>query len=100
MISFFRDVLRVLRLPCREQTHLLSRQLDAPLSRGEACGSRIHVLYCRSCRTFRKQIRLLRDLAGSAGRELQSAGELPEDVRRRIVKGIQANRGRDTTQES
>jgi hypothetical protein len=79
-----KDILRVLNMPCREHTTLFSRQLDAPLSRGEAVGLRIHIVYCRGCRRFRAHLRHLRalgrTLADAAGRE----PGLPTDARERL----------------
>jgi hypothetical protein len=86
MIGFVRDVLRVLRMPCREHTALCSRQLDEPLPPGVAVGLRIHILYCGGCRKFRAQVRSLRDLAGSTGRELESGEAMPGAVRDRVLR--------------
>lgn len=86
MIAFVRDVLRVLRMPCREHAALFSRQLDEPLPRGIAAGLRIHVLYCTGCRNFRAQIRRLRDLAGRIGREVDAGENMPPAVRDRVIQ--------------
>ncbi len=84
MIGFLRDVMRVLRMPCREHTVLFSKQLDEPLSSGIAAGLRIHILYCAGCRKFRAQIGRLRELAGSIGQELGSGEAMPQAVRDRV----------------
>lgn len=88
MIAFFRDAARVLGMPCREHTVLLSRQLDHPLTRGEALGLWIHLRYCRGCFRFRRQIRLLRDVARSLGSDDGSGSRLPADVSQRVLKQI------------
>lgn len=88
MIGFARDVLRVLGMPCREHTALFSRQLDEPLPRGIAVGLRIHIMYCGGCRKFRAQIRRLRDLAGSIGREIDSGEAMPHEVRDRVMRRV------------
>lgn len=84
MIGFVRDVLRVLGMPCREHTALFSKQLDEPLPAGIAAGLRIHILYCGGCKKFRAQIRRLRELAGSIGRESDAGEAMPQAVRDRV----------------
>jgi hypothetical protein len=86
MIGYVRDVLRVLRLPCRELTALFSKQLDEPLPPGIAAGLRIHRLYCGGCARFRAQILRLRDLAGAIGQELDSGDAMPQAVRDRVLR--------------
>lgn len=85
MIGFARDVLRVLRMPCREHAELFTRQLDEPLPRGVAAGLRIHVLYCEGCRKFRAQILKLRDASRDLARDIHAGEALPKAVRDRIV---------------
>ena len=87
MIRVLRDMLRALNLPCREHTVLMSRQLDSPLSRGEAIGVRIHVIYCLGCRRFLKQLRYIQSLGRSLADQLDS-GRLPDDVRQRLRTSI------------
>jgi hypothetical protein len=86
-----RDFFHTLSQPCRGQTALLSRELDAPLSAGESLGVRAHLLYCRACRRFRKQIRLLRDLAGTLGSRTEAPAGLPLDVRERVLGRVGGN---------
>ncbi len=88
MTGFVRDMARVLTMRCREHVVLFSRQLDTPLSRGEAFGLRVHVLYCGGCRRFREHLvhlaSLGRELAAQSGRE----PGLPADVRTRIYARV------------
>ncbi len=88
MIGYLRDVLRVLRAPCREHAPLLSKQLDADLRPGIAAGLRLHVLYCTGCRRYRAQIRQLREMTRTLGRETDSgaATPMPSEVRERILR--------------
>ena len=85
MIGFVRDLVRVLRMPCREHTTLFTRQLDEPLPRGVAAGLAVHVLYCKGCRKFRAQIRKLRDASRELARDIHAGEGLPKAVRDRIV---------------
>jgi len=85
MISFLRDMARVLNMPCRDHTELLTRQLDGPLTRGEALGLRIHLLICKGCRRFRNQIQRLRSMVLSMRQELDDGPPLPAAVRERVL---------------
>ena len=84
MIRFMRDMARVLKMPCREHVVLLSRQLDTPLSRGEAFGLRLHILYCAGCRRFREHLRHLQSLGQTLAQQAQIEPGLPADVRERL----------------
>lgn len=85
MIGFVRDVIRVLRMPCRRHTELFTRQLDERLSAGVSAGLRLHVLYCTGCARFRRQVRLLHDLARRVGDEAMGSEKMPEHVRQRVL---------------
>jgi len=93
-MSFVRDMCRVLGMACREHTELLSRQLDAPLSRGEAFGLAVHVRVCAGCREFRSQLRRMRELGGALGREVGGVGGMPEAARERLRRRMEELGGR------
>jgi predicted anti-sigma-YlaC factor YlaD len=76
---------RVLRMPCREYAALVSRELDGPLPLLSLAALRTHLLVCRSCRNFARQIRFLH----TAVRRLPERGPasdegMPEEVRGRL----------------
>ena len=48
-------------LTCRQATHLMSEQLDRPLSLRERLALRLHLLICRGCRNFGQQMMFLRN---------------------------------------
>ena len=50
----------MLRLPCRDAARLLSEGLDRPLTVGEHWPLRFHLLACRNCRNYEKQLQFLR----------------------------------------
>ncbi|MCU4582177.1 zf-HC2 domain-containing protein [Acinetobacter gyllenbergii] len=50
-------------LTCRQATQLLSEKQDRPLLRLEQTHLQLHVLACRSCRRYGKQIKSLSQLA-------------------------------------
>lgn len=45
---------------CHEATRVLSEAQDRPLRFTERCALRVHLLYCRGCRRFRRQLDFLR----------------------------------------
>ena len=48
---------------CREATRLQSEAMDRPLRLRQRIGLRIHVILCRWCRRYGRQIGLLRAIA-------------------------------------
>lgn len=83
---------RVLTLSCDEASELLSNALDRPLSRGEDLAVRLHLLCCRFCRRYRRQIRWLHNLSLQFDRVIDapSAGlALSANARDRIARALQ-----------
>ena len=84
MTQFVRDIVRVLKMPCREHVVLLSRQIDAPLSQGERVGLRVHILYCGGCRRFAAHLRHLQTLGQTLYNQVEAEPGLPADVRAQL----------------
>lgn len=55
-------ILRLLNAPCEEMVRLVSQSLDCDLPWDERLAMRSHLLYCRACCRFRRQMVVLRDL--------------------------------------
>jgi predicted anti-sigma-YlaC factor YlaD len=51
---------------CRKMTELMSQQLDRPLSVSERIGLRFHLMMCRGCRNFSRNMAQLRQIFLSA----------------------------------
>lgn len=64
----------ILMLSCRDVTQLISRSMDTSLPVGERIGVRIHLLICRFCARYEKQLHLIRETV----RQIVAAGETPE----------------------
>jgi hypothetical protein len=97
--AFLRDLTHSVRQPCREHARTIDRSMDATLTRGEAFGLRFHLLYCRGCRRFRRQVAALRALAAQTGRSIMNgeAGDhsmmgdaMPAEVRSRLTNAIRS----------
>ena len=54
-------------ISCKEAAELTSRRLDEPLSFQNRMALRFHVLMCSLCRTFAKQLAMIRHLSQVAG---------------------------------
>jgi predicted anti-sigma-YlaC factor YlaD len=79
-------------LTCRESARLLSDDLDRTLSRAERLALRIHLVLCRQCRRFGRNLALLRDLLDRVTEKCLSgegsAPTLTSEERARIRKTV------------
>jgi hypothetical protein len=80
-------------LSCRDVTQLISRSMDASLPVGKRIGVRVHLLICRFCARYEKQLLLIRETVRrvAAAEELPggpSAEELSEEARGRIRQSL------------
>jgi hypothetical protein len=82
-------------LSCKDVTKLVSESMDRSLPIGKRVGVRLHLLFCRFCERYRRQLLLLRETA----RHLALAGEKPgepfpeslsRDARERIRRSLAA----------
>ncbi|NJD61213.1 MAG: zf-HC2 domain-containing protein [Deltaproteobacteria bacterium] len=85
-------------LSCRDVTRLLSRSMDASLPVGKRIGVRFHLLICKFCARYRRQLLLIRKaarhLAEAADRPEGSAGEkLSAEARDRIRESLRTRNG-------
>jgi hypothetical protein len=90
-----RSTWRLLNLPCEGMSRLASRSLDGGLAPMERFALRLHLIYCASCRRYRRQLKqiqcALRKLAGGNEAECYSEGPgLPDQVRARIKRAIKS----------
>jgi hypothetical protein len=75
---------------CREATRLQSEALDRPLGLGRRIGLRIHLVLCKWCRRYGKQIGFLRSAAHRQGEHEQclQPQSLPPEGRERIKQRL------------
>jgi len=59
---------------CQQATRLQSETLDRPLPFWERTGLRLHLVLCKWCRRYGRQLRLIRVLAGQSQELGQSPG--------------------------
>jgi len=82
-------------LSCRDVTQLISRSMDASLPVGKRIGVRVHLLICRFCARYEKQLLLIRETVRrvAAAEELPggpSAEALSEEARGRIRQSLRS----------
>jgi hypothetical protein len=77
-------------LSCKDVSLLLSRACDERLPWRVRLAVRLHLLYCRGCARFRKQLEFLRVAAQrfSDRQDSVSRQRLPEAARQRILTAL------------
>lgn len=50
-------------LNCKQNTELLSQALDRPITVREKLAIRLHLMMCRGCRNFEKQLIFIRKVS-------------------------------------
>ncbi len=97
-MSRLNSLLRILTLRCEAASALSSRELDEPLPRLDRAALLCHLVACRSCRRFRKQITVIREAVRRRERALveddTSEGRLSAEARERITM-VMREAGRD-----
>ncbi len=79
---------------CKEVTRMVSESLDRKLPLYQRIGVRIHLLMCKFCSRFKKQLLFLREairLHVERGKDTELSTKLPPEARERIRKSIQNN---------
>ena len=76
---------------CREATRLQSIAIDRKLTMRQHFGLRVHLLLCRWCRRYGKQIKFLQDAAREHSDEMAEPApqKLSDEARERIKKELQ-----------
>jgi predicted anti-sigma-YlaC factor YlaD len=78
-------------LTCKDVSALVSQSLDRRLSWHERCNVRLHLLICRACTRFQRQLaflrRVARDYADYAA-HMDSEARLSPAARERIARAI------------
>jgi hypothetical protein len=82
----------LLSLSCKEASRLQSQALDRKLPLMQRIGLRIHLLLCKWCRRYGKQIRFLHDAAREHPDHLAEPvpQSLSQGARERIKQRLQA----------
>lgn len=94
-MSIFRKIREqcaALSLTCREAARAQSEQLDHPLPRMTRLGLRLHLLICKWCRRYGKQIRWLHQTAHNHEEKWMQAdaNTLSESARERMKRTLKS----------
>jgi hypothetical protein len=86
-----RETFRTLWPSCRDAARLQSRALDHPLPFFKRFGLRLHLLVCKWCRRYGRQIRFLRQAVQKHPEEWGEAApqQLSPEARERIKRSLQ-----------
>lgn len=91
-MSWLNRLLQILTLHCDAASALASRELDESLPRLERVALWCHLLVCRSCRRFRRQIGLIRQIVRRHDQLLADSdlerNILSTEARNRIARAI------------
>jgi hypothetical protein len=83
-------------LSCRRATQLISLGLDRPLTFGERCSLRVHLLICSACRRYRRHLGALRGEMDHSSSPLEEVGlpdvHLDDAARDRIRARLERDR--------
>jgi hypothetical protein len=87
------NIWRLLNLPCREISELVSLSLDDDLPRAERLAVTVHLLYCKACRRFRRQALTLKSAMARLASDPSAArlAEIPHltsEARGRIKRSL------------
>jgi hypothetical protein len=80
-------------LSCKDVTKLLSESMDRSLPLGKRFGVRLHLLICKWCARYERQLLLIREAARRLVATVDAPGEsfgdsLSEEARERIRESI------------
>lgn len=80
-------------LSCKDVTQLISRSMDASLPIGERIGVRIHLLMCKFCSRYERQLLLIREtlrrfVADESRQDRPPEESLSSEARERIRKSL------------
>ena len=84
------DPIRLIGLRCKHAARLITQSMERPLNRREKWSLGFHLLVCKWCRRYRKQLRLIEGMVREfASIETPHSGaRLPIAARRRIEEGL------------
>jgi hypothetical protein len=82
-------------LSCKDVTQLISGSMDRSLPLGKRIGVRIHLVMCRFCARYKRQLLLIRETVRRLASMEETPeglfpGALPEDARERIRQSLRS----------
>ena len=90
LLGALKKGLRTISPNCREASRLQSEALDHPLTPLQRFGLRVHLILCKWCRRYGKQIRFLRRAAHEHSEQVTEAtpNTLSPETRERLKRAL------------
>lgn len=90
LLDVLRQIKLVLSPSCRESVQLQSKAMDNPLTGPQRFGLGVHLVLCRWCRRYGKQVRFICAAARENPDRIVNvnAAELPMDARERLKRAV------------
>jgi len=76
-------------MSCKQVSREISRSLDTRLPLSRRMGIRIHLMMCRFCRRYNKQLRLIHSFLEQKWKKMLGNEQLSSEARQRILKAIE-----------
>ena len=79
-------------LTCKETTQLISKSLDRQLTWRERFTVRVHLITCKYCKRFLKQLTVIRDAFSQITKliEMDDSIQIPAETKTRISNSIES----------
>jgi Putative zinc-finger len=83
-------------LSCKDAAALVSESLDRRLPLGQRIALRMHLIFCRFCRRFSRQVLFLKEVAGrvkkgKAGEESPVSDSLSAEAKEKIEQALKTH---------
>jgi hypothetical protein len=84
------NIKKILTLNCEESARLLSTRQDFSLRRTEQLALRLHLVICRACRRYNKQLQFIRELFQALHKKdmVSSEFKISDEKREHIKKMV------------
>ena len=90
-----KNIVFILTLRCDQASRLISNSQEAPLNKAERLALSFHLLICRVCRKYKKQLKFMRDILGRLAEsrlyDIIAPSLLNEEQTRTLQKKISKN---------
>lgn len=85
-------------LTCKDVSHLISESQERPLGFRERWGLRLHLSMCAACRSFKRQVVLMRKALRELGERAEAdaaSTDFPPEAHERIRKALAERDGHE-----
>ena len=79
-------------LTCKEVSMLVSESFDRELALRERMAMRMHLAMCSLCRTYSRQVALLRSILKGAAKSAPPPVPLSDEARQRIKQALKSDK--------